>query len=896
MAALSLSAGEVGNRKMAFAHNTPWFRPSDGSLFADWYFNYPLAQVRDTPEKEAEGLKLDVRNALQAGLDGMFLDFGACANNAPCTWWWTLGMYLKAAEGTDFQVGMCLDMPSTADYWGNEIVRILKLNGNHPNYPKCGDKYVLCTYCYFGMTPETWRGIRRIAKEAGFELYVIANVAPMPKEEIDLARLDRYLDCFECLYMFDSPGHAVKPPRVNNRILADYCAKKGKRFMPCLHPGYYGAWLVGNDFYGPFRGIDQLWDTYSAASSVKADWTHMTTWNDMMETAIQERAYTFGQARLVRHFTEALKGLNPVTEEPEVIVAYHREELPGTLLRLEAAGLPMKAKGPVTISGRLLDFEGRPVRELKPQTLAADAFSRVEWLVPTTELARSPELTPAFTVTADLGSRTVKTPSVYFVSSWNQNAVTVTVPLSRMAEDFPNRLEVKRSEQGIAASVDFASPEPIRRATLIRNDRPIAVFTDGLSPDEHVLSVSISDVPKPSFLVIRNGRVLRAVKKGQSKAHPACYQFDWNEKSIFTDNTNYGPIGATFAGKDDATVTIKPKDGSEPVKMSFRELSRRQRIKTDKGTLAVRPELTHLDAQPLDKKDGRYAVNVFLRGLKPSDRYYVRYETMSGKVFMTPTVHPFAAKNETVTLPVLETDTSLETSSGCAGLCYYGENEFITPRDQLPVKGFTVRTAEVSTLVNRRAAWSFDGNGVEESGNFGVRIEPDLLSEKGVVGGCLSFTGEKTVLLPSRVWPIGGFGHIGFSLNPAPYAGVRQSVVFQDGWIDGVSVALLPGGELEVTREYNADPQQETVHGKDVLVSRTKLAPGRWTRVEIDGTSSELVLRLDGKEDGRIAVKPIRSYGNGRVHIGGGGEDKPYKGLFDELVVEGLPHGKAGTK
>ena len=263
---------------------------------------------------------------------------------------------------------------------------------------------------------------------------------------------------------------------------------------------------------------------------------------------------------------------------------------------------------------------------------------------------------------------------------------------------------------------------------------------------------------------------------------------------------------------------------------------------------------------------------------------------MSGKVFMSPTVHPFAEKDETVRLPVLETDTSLETSSGCAGLCYYGENEFLTAREQVPVKGFTVREAEVSTLVNRRARWSFDGDGTEESGNFSVEVPQKFLSEDGAKGGCLVFAGEGNLLLPSRTWPIGGFGHIGFSLNPEPFAEEKQSVIFKDGWIDGLSVAILPSGQLEVTREYNVDPRQDTVQGKDVLVSHAKLAPGRWTRVEIDGTASELALRLDGREDGHIPLKPIRSYGNGRVYLGGGGpEMKPYRGRFDELVVEGLP-------
>lgn len=888
----SAFAGEVGSRKMVFAHNTPWFRPSDGSLFADWYFNYPLAQVKDTPKKEEEGLKLDVRNAIRAGIDGMFLDFGA-TNNGPCTWWWMLGLYLEAAEGTDFQVGMCLDVPATAEYWGNEIVRILKQNGGHPNYPKCGGKYVVCTYSFLPMEPETWRGIRKIAHDAGYDLYVIANVAPLPKEELDLDRLDRYADCFDCLYMFDSPGHAPKPPRVNNRILADYCAKKGKRFMPCLHPGYYGAWLVGNDFYGPFRGVDQLWDTFDSARTFRPQWVHMTTWNDMMETAILERAYTFGQSRLVRYFAEELKGLAPVTSAPEIIVAYHREELPGTLFRLEAASLPCAEKGPLTICGRLLTQDGRPVRGLEVRTLRTDAFTCVEWLVPTTDLARHPELTPEFTVASASGARTVKTPTVYFTPSWLQNAVTVTVPLSRMLLDFTNALDIRKTAAGISAAISFDAPEPIRRATLIRNDRPLALFTPEARTNEHQLAVCISNVLDPSFIVLRKGRVLRAVKKGQSKAHPACYQFDWNETSIFTDNTNYGPIGAMFSGADGATVTLKPKDGHPPVSVVLEELSRRQRVKTELGTLAVRPDVTHLDGPALELRKGSLAVNVFLDVCAPWDRYYVRYETMSGKVFMTPTVHPFAQGAETVRLPVLETDTSLETSSGCAGLCYFGQNEFLTPREQVPVKGFAVRETEVSSLINRRMHWAFDGDGTEESGNFGVAVPKDFLSTNGCSGGCLVFTGEsRNLRLPSRTWPMGGFGHIGFALNPDPYTGDRQSVIYKDGWSDGLSVALLPDGRLEVAREYNVDPRLETVHGKDVLMSRTKLPAGRWTRVELDGTAAELVLRLDGREDGRIPLKAIRSYGNGRTYLGGGDPDAvPYRGRLDELEIEALPRG-----
>ena len=42
--------------------------------------------------------------------------------------------------------------------------------------------------------------------------------------------------------------------------------------------------------------------------------------------------------------------------EPELIFAYHREEQPGTLLRLEVMNLPSVGDEKITVDGNLLDL------------------------------------------------------------------------------------------------------------------------------------------------------------------------------------------------------------------------------------------------------------------------------------------------------------------------------------------------------------------------------------------------------------------------------------------------------------------------------------------------------------------------------------------------------------
>ncbi len=214
---------------------------------------------------------------------------------------------------------------------------------------------------------EEWRKLHAAMNEAGYKIYLIGNVAPLPNAKLDLKQLEETQDIYDALYLFDSPAHCFEPPEVNNQLLAQFCQKTGKRFIATLHPGYWGAWLANfNDFYNPFRGFDSFYRGFVDAKKYHPQWIHLTTWNDLVETGVFERVYTFGQAETLKRYASDLKGTKIISSEPDVLVSYIHEVLPGEQLRIEALSMPSSIKEQIEISVVLRGLDGRVVCELPP--------------------------------------------------------------------------------------------------------------------------------------------------------------------------------------------------------------------------------------------------------------------------------------------------------------------------------------------------------------------------------------------------------------------------------------------------------------------------------------------------------------------------------------------------
>ena len=902
MTAFYVSASEVGQRKMVWAHNTPWFYPADYPGYAELYYNFPIQESKDGETLDADSLRDEIRIAQSKGLDGFFVDFGGDPNGAAPHWSWRLPRYLKAAEGTNFQVAICIDSKTSAEYWVKWLKELLSQNGNHPNYPKVGDKYVVCTYQFlhgengFGdwsWSREDWRKLHAAMNEAGYPIYLIGNVAPLPNAKLNLQQLAETQDIYDALYLFDSPAHCFDPPEVNNQLLAQFCQENGKRFIATLHPGYWGAWLANfNDFYNPFRGFDCFYRGFVDAKKYQPQWIHLTTWNDLVETGVFERLYTFGQAETLRCYANDLKGTKIVSSEPNVLVSYMHEVLPGEQLRIEALSMPTSLKAPIEISGVLRGIDGSVVYELPQRTVSPEQYGRVEWLIPTHELAFTPMLQPEFTVRYGDTASTRKSIPIYLVSSWLQNCVTVNVPLNRMLADFPWQFDVKQEDERLEATVQFDCPAPLKRIMLFRNDRPTGVFVPDLAANEQVLNVVITAMPKPVRITFENGRLLRAFRKGTAKG--ANWQntifFDYGKDFFVAADATSGPMGMALAGTKELKLVITTAEGKQ-TRVSAETLIRDRRFVNADIDLRASVDNTLFRDEPLNCKQGKFTLPLFAPEPKITDNFYLRFETMDGRYFFSQPCYPFAP-NDTEMRTVLATAWTLESSKGGNAFAFRGEPEFLTPTAQQPIKANFTAKVPVSILSARGASWDFnspDGMILDRYGDRDFTIDSKMLVDDEHGGKALKLDGKASATIPARLWPMSGVGVTSLDIKPDAISDQPQTIVFKDGWYDGININLLPDGKIEVIRCYIADSNDQNDIKMQSMRSKSAIKAGQWSSIRIEADHGTMKLFVNDKEEVSVQQAPYRSHGNGRVSFGGAMPGCiPFRGLIDNLKLYGL--------
>jgi len=826
------SSGEISGRRMAWAHYVPWFKPENASLAADRFYNFPLTTV-DECESRHVSTRREIELALSNGIDGWLVDLGANPPNGRFNSSSDLLGYLNAATGTPFMVAICLDGGGSADYVAREVVRMLKECAPHPNYPKMNGRPILSTYSYLRILPERSE-MMRLVRQAGFDPYLIANANPWPGKPTDFAKLQPHLDAFDAVYMFDAPGHAKDPPEVTNGELRDWCAKHGKLDVPSLHPGYLGGWLSGhNDYYHPFRGMDMLFRMYkSARAAATADWVHVTTWNDLVETALMPCVFTPGTVRLVKAYCEDLKGRDVASKSVRINFAYHREELVGTMLRIEAMLLPRTADGDVSVDGLLLGRDGRTVGRLETRHLAGKGFVRCEWLVPTVTLSAHPSITPCICVApGDASPRTALLPSINLVTGWIQNQVTVNVAFDEMLADCRPALSVSQANDVLTASLDVGKTEPLKRAVLFRNDRPFAVFRRGFGDGEYERVIRMDGVDSELSMSVANGRILRAVKNYERNG---CRWWQWNVSNLVTRSCPAWSLHAlVVSGGRDLKLSVNAKTAP--------------RMDYDG------PDLTVMNSPPIGPVDGLLAARRQSSLPRMTDSFWALVEAESGKLHYTPVIHPFDADRRLVERAILETATSLETTCGLSGHALRGESEFLTPAERLPVVSNRVVRCKVPLAGSRHAEWN-------------------LSSHKGVFE------------LPRRVWPQ-GTQRLRLTVRPAAGKPVRQTLVFKQGWSDGVTLDLVADGRVELSRHFRTG-QQQTVF--DRAIGSQPLEPDRWHELVVEGDMDAIRLFVDGKLDARLKPTPVRCMEQCRIFVGGAQGREPFRGKLGLLSIDGL--------
>lgn len=809
----------VPARGMVWAHYVPWNRPSDASARPCSYYDHPCCDGGEAAWRE------EIDRAMAAGIDGFFVDIGiydTVPNPLGESFRW-----LEAARGTDFKVGICLDRCPPPRRMAEELARLLAKHGDHSNYPRIDGRYVVANYAPWRYKPEQWREILDFCAAAGRPVFLVGDIkhgtGPATR-----AVMEKWENVFDAMYMFAYIGQESITARDENMGVATFCRERGKTFMASLEPGYIGHWLGGGlGSYKPFRGVDKLVEEFLAIRESGGDWMHFTTWNDHLETAMEPTRLQPANLRILRAFSDEFKGREPSAAEAEVVLAYRREEIPGTLMRFEAMLLPSRERGAATVSGRLRDATGKIVANLEPKVLS-NGFDRVEWLVRSADLAASPYLTPEFAMDGPDGRRReARFQPVFFALPWMENNATVKASFADRCARIDGALNVSYDGGCIRAALELSSGRPVRRAILYRNDRPIGQFAQGGGKPS--LSVAAFDVPRDTEVRFSGCGVA-----GRLSAH--------GNRDFFRLEFDAPDASAAVAA-----------DG-ENAEFTAERLARERRMKVGRVELRVVPACTVRDEPPLDAAEGRFGLALIDRPPQLGDAFWVRFEMPDGTACETPVSYPFGDLRERRRITLLETALNLDSKNGHQG--GFREREFLTPQEEIPVAGCTPRECDVSPLIFRRGRWSLEDS-PEDDFSFRAAMAKTTAD------------GKKTTVMPLHMWPMAP-GAVAFDiLAPEGVQTGKCAVIRLETFNEGFSANLLADGRLEAVWSGGCKGPvwKQEVERIETLESVRVIRDGQWHRVVLENDARKIRIAIDGETDAERDAEPFRAYGRCTVTL-----------------------------
>jgi hypothetical protein len=859
-------------RRMAWAHYVPWYDPARTAHTARGFWDQPSAAA--LPDLRAE-----FAAAQAAGIDGFLVDVvGAPRPKATAFAEGVAGM-LAAAEGTPFLVAACLDGGhGDLDWQAEEIARMAALFATHPNYPRVGGRPLFATYSALGRTPEQWRGIRERLRAKGLDPYLLGDLAG-GFGQVDDAKVAEYAAVFDLLYVFAAYPHrpSAGAPALSTgerfQRLGAASAAAGRPWMPVLWPGYLGGWLNGrNDFHQPFRGLDVLWECAQALDPQRDAWVHLCTWNDHDETSLMPTAIGGGgKLALCAAALARWRGQEPPAQA-RVLAAYRREELVGSDLRIEVATLPGREGGALAVDGWLQGPDGARLAELPARTLAADAWAGAEWRIPTAGLAAAAAWTPVLRVRRDgqAGAPTIL-PAILPATGWLEDASTVVTALDACAAG-QARLTVAEDGDALRARLDLQADEPVRSATLWRNDRCLAGFTPAsAAPAPALLHLAIPTFrPHRLRLTVADGALVAADRRGGLKpgswsaaGFDLRHEHDWNALTV------------TLATTPATVVRVQiDEQPAQAIDLARLAAGGTATCGTPAATAIARADYDPRGVAP--GTDAR-AYDTALRcgPGRPGDRWCARVELQSGRVLWSPVQAPWAGAPRR--LAVIDSALSLDATADASGTL--GASGWLepAPRPQQAVE------ALVHPAALRAARWSLAADGADLAGDrplaaLRAPAQARLLAADGPDGHpCLHFDGRSAVTLPRRVWPLGPCT-LALALRPAAAPTGDQAVVTRKGWATGLNLRLRADGRAEVWRDGHGTPAVRVAGDR-------ALEPGTWTvlRAVYDGT--RLRLWQDGRLAGETAAPASQVHGNCTVTLGAA--ENGFAGALADLEVLG---------
>jgi len=392
-AASALFAAVDAPPKMCWAHYVGWgFDQVSGydkaALDPVWNaqrFNDRslLGRHAQTDEGVGEATKLQVRTALQYGIDGFCVDLVLQEKSRDAFYADAMTRFYRAAEGTRFKVAPCVDSTAPSP---EAMVRIfatyLERWGRHPNTCLVQGNPVIFIYNSRPRTLAEWRQIIDALKARGLAAYWL--VQPMGEGSLwgNAQELADNLAVFDGFYDFGINGftRAQMLERLANGQKALDAHRPGGLLVAGITQGYLGN---GNSFYRPYLNSGTLRDTWEAALASEAPWVCLTTWNDYVEHTHFEPSAVNRDAllRISRDYLARWRGEPRPPRPPQLFISYHEEASLGDDWTLEVLSLAYTTES-ASVRVRLLDEAGQPCFEPAPVELPRTNLTATTLRVP----------------------------------------------------------------------------------------------------------------------------------------------------------------------------------------------------------------------------------------------------------------------------------------------------------------------------------------------------------------------------------------------------------------------------------------------------------------------------------------------------------------------------------
>jgi hypothetical protein len=433
-----------------------------------------LGRHAQTDEGVGDATELQVRTALQYGIDGFCVDLVMREDCRATFYADAMTRFYRAAEGTFFKVAPCVDSTAPSpDAMVQAFADYLKRWGHHPNTCLVGDKPVIFIYNSRPRSLAEWQRIIDALKDKGLAAYWL--VQPMGEGTLweNPKTLDDNLAVFDGFYDFGINGFS--PAQMRERLANGQQALNRRRpgglLVAGITQGYLGN---GNSFYRPYLNTGTLRNTWDAALASAAQWVCLTTWNDYVEHTHFEPSVVNRDAllRINRDFVARWRHEPVPPRPPQVFVSYHEEASLGDDWTLEVLSLSYTTD-PAALRVRLLDDKGQVRFGPDPVALPADRLFAQTQRVPQIGM----DGTRLFRVQVQLSTATTTNDwrDLYPVTvrlGHLESLRTIHIPLDSLADE-PALTLTSEAGAGVAC-VRFNRWNLAGKIELLRNGWPVA--------------------------------------------------------------------------------------------------------------------------------------------------------------------------------------------------------------------------------------------------------------------------------------------------------------------------------------------------------------------------------------------------------------------------------------